>query len=496
MRGEIRRKIKPHIETVISSNKQYVQRPEISKVLEFIRDKGTEAVDRRLIYEFTKMGLFDNDGSLTSDGKKAIEKGTVSMPEYGQYEFITISDDPWIQNSLLALKRNFAGHKQDKKNARDRWSPYNITYTEQKIFDYDMREYECIKLANTKSRLDANTKSLMMDCRVDYDSSDTEFFCDIAGQIIWRDDSNTDFSINRRIDIDFDALFSEIVPGYDSRKKVILLNSEPSTDEETLKMFRTVKDGHGTKDNYEYSYDLFDVPLRASDKQCAEKWMNRLRRLAWKDNFISKEQCYEDQEKWLETILPSGESIPLEGEELLKDVRGNRRVYWNVASMMDLVPDESELLRGFYIDENEEISQKLKTRIFTERVKKSFRDLYIIDSYANNNLLEVIRSVLPECEKITLFSDPDKYKNSKPKYREDKIDPLSPPKGIVYKELKGEHDRYLIIRGDTNRVWYWGVTNSFDKYQLKNGGLYSTSKVRFEPVTNVHESIRKIAEGK
>lgn len=492
MRVEIRRNIESCRETVISANRQYVQRPEISKVLQLIRDKGLK-VDGRLNHEFKEMKLL-NSGGLTADGEKAIKLGTVQMPEYGQYEFVIVNDDPWIPNSILSLKRNFAGSKKDK----GRWVQYNRSYENQKVFDEDMGKPETLTQAITKSKKDSDIRPFDLSCSIEYEPSDSEFLCSISGQITWSSGEKRKISLDRQVSIDFDDLFRDIIAGYDPSRKVIVLDSysELNGDDEKVTMRRNIKDIRENKDGYEYRYDMEDMPLVASDEKCAKSWVSALRRLKWKTSFIPVDQTYTDQEEWKKAIYSKGEFKPLEGVELLNDIKDDKRVYWNVAAMMDLVPQDSKLRQGFYVSKNKDITKELKKYLFTESVANSVKEIIVIDNYAECNLLDIIRRILPNCTRITLFSDPDKYKDMSAKLKERKINPESPPDGITWKPLRDNHDRYIIIKNEEGRIQYWSVSNSFDKFKITDGSLRSSDTINFNPMVDVDESIRKTVEGK
>ncbi|MCL2142732.1 MAG: hypothetical protein FWH44_00500 [Methanomassiliicoccaceae archaeon] len=493
MRAEIKRTVKFNRETVVSYNKQYVRRPEISKVLRHISENGTSSVDKRLIDQFIKLGLLEKgSGSLTTDGENAVANELVSMPEYGQYDIVTISDDPWFPSSILALKRDFAGKEQDEANSQDKWVSQRISYPAQKnIWDSDMKKYADLGYVKIQScRQEIGKKPLSFECTINYDSSAKETFCDIKGLISWGEGGSTPLSIQRQVDLNFDDLFEDIIPGYDPIKKALRKDSVPDDDQEIRNMVTTMKNCTGEKDGYEYRYDVSDLPLVASDKGCAEEWMSRLRRIEWKDAFVSAKQCHEDQKEWKESLYPSGRFKLPEGEDLLDDVLDDRRVYWNIASMLDLVPEGSEMRCEFYINADEEITKKMKEYIFTDRVADSFEKISVVDNYAAPNLLEVLHHLLPGCTDVFLFSDSEKYRP-----KQDKIDPKNLPHRIHHTELKGEHDRYLIIKHNDGRTEYWSVTNSFDKYRIRDGGLYSTKKIRFSPALNIDNDLRKAVEG-
>lgn len=499
MRGEISWDIQSRRDEVVSQNKQEVRRPEVSKILKIIKEKGIKEIDGRLKTEFTRLGLLSNN-SLTEEGIRAIEKETVLMPEYGQYEFVTVSDgDPWLSNRLLALRRVSGGKQKD--SSQDEWERDERRYEDEMILDRDLADIDAskgvvlLKSARTGSRLPSNTRYFTMNGKIDYDASDPKKKCDITGHIEWvneRSDVKKENPIERPIDIDFDELLEDTILDFDSKKRSIILDSEPKDDEELKKMRKDIK-SEGDYRGHTVRYDFKDVPLQARNEECARSWISRLRKLMWKDSFIPEEQCLGDQEEWKKRIYPSGRFEPLEGEKLLNEIENDPKVYWNVASMMDLVPKDSRIRCAFYAHKNEEVTEKFKKNIFTEDILRSIKEVYVIDNYAPVTLPEIIRNLIPQSVRIILMSDPKKYN----KQDNRKIDPWNPPNGVVHKKLEGTHARHMIIKDSENNIHCWTLDNSFDHFYLKRDVLYSDDNIQISPVTDTKrlEELKKITAG-
>ncbi|MDW7776161.1 MAG: hypothetical protein SCH39_07500 [Methanosarcinales archaeon] len=334
------------------------ERLDLKMILERMQSNQISEIPKRLEDLFDKLKIYKS-GNVLDAGKNLLEKGTIIAEEYGHYEIWYLRNDAWLASRPMIIRRIEARNKKDnhqKQNNSNKWqheiaSDWQVM-SEQKgpvlvqfAKDKQLHNLPSLKVDALLSQQNHETGTLK--CKL---SSAENAKLELTAQIKWNHENIPDEVL---INMEWDAgKIHELLPEmaeqlgrkWDEVYGALLEDSPPENLTEVMNFIRknvVISNLHTKSAGIFDSIEIKDVPLRASSKRCAEKWLIKLMVNEWAKNYTPVQLCFEDQKEWINNVALKDYDLQiLEDEELLNSIGRDTggMAYWHVAALQDLVP--------------------------------------------------------------------------------------------------------------------------------------------------------------
>lgn len=460
------------------------KREDLQSILE---NHSISELPNRLQEHMKKFDLIDEYGSLTESGEYAKKTGLVKEKEYGQYEVWYHIDEPWFGTLPVAIHRINAGNGNQKQYQNEWTKPEDI------IDKFTLKKSDNIQnIRDSDINMDINLRSLTpravkkirdisaigsITCTAEK-LDEKKFNCELSANLGWSQKNKENSFISREIIHKEDpiTLLNEILGNdFETESKCVLVDNPPENPTNFTKN-ENLKNKAGFKEVI-----IEDIPLRAKDKSCAEKWLKSLLSHVWSTQYVTKEQMEIDQKSWIGSLALSGYGLTVKDtDQVLFEVNEDKQAFWNVAVMYDLRPTKANVRIPFVLEKDEmNVDVKIKKHLFEGR---NVSKIIISDRYIENDNIDILKRILPEKSDTIIKIFTRKNLKLKP---EEWINEILPQKRD---ERFDDHNRYWLVKSSFG--WeYWSFSHSLTPFKEfeEMDQIYVDSQVNISPVYAIPE---------